>query len=299
MLIPSIVPRTVNNQSGIQKAVSTVGSMIPDKLSKTFEMTNKGNLDRIPLFLVALVFVLGARLYKSRDAHERREVLTRDGVTVGSSFFAVPIVKNWVSRGLDRISKIPTASDNKKLFSLSDFSLDNLANCYSKADKMPEKVLSMAKNIQERGGDVVKAFSTLGDDAIANMKTILAGKEMTSENLLNALKDAAQKTKNFTVDDGVLKPACDSLTKMLTPADNALVKSAQRLKSVPNLASIALVTVLLGWGIPAFNIYFTRNKLKGKKNDLTMNGAKLPSSVLEPKLSEEQKKVINAFFAKA
>ena len=293
MLIPSVAPRSLTNQTGIQKVVAKVGSAIPKKLSDVFEMTNSGGLDRIPLFLVALVFVLGARLVKSRDAHERREVLTRDGVTVGSSFFAVPVVKNWMARGLDKISKIPTASDNTKLFSLTDFSLDNLKNWYSNADKMPEKVLTMAKNIRDRGGDVAKAFATLGEEGRKNIQVLLAGKEHTSENIINALTDAAKKTKNFTVDDGVLKPACDNLTKMLSAGDNPLVKAAQRLKALPNLASIVFVTTLLGWGIPAFNIYFTRNKLKNKgaKPELVAT-----AFVLEPKLSEEQKKVINSFF---
>ncbi len=293
--ISGTIPRSINNQSMLQKAASKLGSIIPDKLRDTFEMSNSGTLGRTSLFWVALFFVLGARLIKSRDAHERREVLTRDGVTVASSFFAVPVVKNWMSRGLDKISKIPTASNKTKFFSLDDFSFDNLRNLYTKADKMPEKVLTMAKNITKEGGDLVKCFSTLGDDAMKNIKTILNGKELSSGNILEALTEAAKKTKNFTVDDGVLKPACDNLTKILSASDNGLVKAAQRLKAIPNLASIAFVTALLGWGIPAFNIYFTRNKLKNKNEQPQVNLAQIN---LVPTITPEQKAVIDAFFSK-
>jgi len=290
MIIPEISPRSFNNQSFIQKTVAKIGSFIPKKLSDTFEMTNKGSFDRIPLFLIGLVFVLGARFVKSRDNHERREVLTRDGITVGSTFFAVPIIKNWISRGLDKASKIPTASDNKKFFSLTDFSMDNLKNWYSKADIMPEQALSIAKNINERGGNIATAFSKLGDETVKNLKTI-AGNDLSNKNVLETLENAFKSTEG-----SALKTAFNGITKALTPADNALVKAAQKLKAIPNLASMILATVFLGWGIPAFNIYFTRNKLK-KDDAKTTAMPQINVSLLETKLTEEQKQIIAKFLS--
>ena len=240
MLVSKVAPSSFNNQSTFQKIANKVGSFIPKKLSDTFEMTNKGSFDRIPLFLVGLLFVLGVRFLKSRDNHERREVLTRDGITVGSTFFAVPIIKNWISRGLDKSSKIPTASNNKALFSLDDFSMDNLKNWYSKADVMPEQALTMAKNISERGGDVATAFSKLGKETVDNLKTI-AGNDLSNTNVLKALEKAYKSAEGSE-----LKTAFGAITRALTPSDNALVKSAQTLKAIPNLASMILATAFLG-----------------------------------------------------
>lgn len=290
MLVSSVQPRSFQNQTILQKAASKVGSFIPNKLRDTFEMTNKGSFDRIPLFLIGLVFVLGARFYKSRDAHERREVLTRDGITVGSTFFAVPVIKNWVSRALDKSSKIPTASEPKKIFSLADFSMENLKNWYSNADYMPKKVLSMAENIVERGGNVATAISKLGEEQMNNLKTI-AGNDLSNVNILKRLEEAMNSA------DVAKKNAFDALTKALTPADNALVKSAQRLKAIPNLASIILATAFLGWGIPAFNIYFTRNKLK-KNEQAEQKQVNYDVALLETKMTPDQKEIFTAFFGK-
>jgi len=286
MLVSKVAPSSFNNQSTFQKIANKVGSFIPKKLSDTFEMTNKGSFDRIPLFLVGLLFVLGVRFLKSRDNHERREVLTRDGITVGSTFFAVPIIKNWISRGLDKSSKIPTASNNKALFSLDDFSMDNLKNWYSKADVMPEQALTMAKNISERGGDVATAFSKLGKETVDNLKTI-AGNDLSNTNVLKALEKAYKSAEGSE-----LKTAFGAITRALTPSDNALVKSAQTLKAIPNLASMILATAFLGWGIPAFNIYFTRNKLKNNK---AQEVPQFDMALLQTKLTPEQKNIINAF----
>ena len=286
MLVSKVAPSSFNNQSTFQKIANKVGSFIPKKLSDTFEMTNKGSFDRIPLFLVGLLFVLGVRFLKSRDNHERREVLTRDGITVGSTFFAVPIIKNWISRGLDKSSKIPTASNNKALFSLDDFSMDNLKNWYSKADVMPEQALTMAKNISERGGDVATAFSKLGKETVDNLKAI-AGNDLSNTNVLKALEKAYKSAEGSE-----LKTAFGAITRALTPSDNALVKSAQTLKAIPNLASMILATAFLGWGIPAFNIYFTRNKLKNNK---AQEVPQFDMALLQTKLTTEQKNIINAF----
>ncbi len=288
MQILGIAPASLANQNAIQKTAAKIGSYLPDKLCKTFEMTNTGGFDRYPLFLIAMVFVLGARFVKSRDAHERREVLTRDGITVSSTFFALPVIKNWISRGLDKFTKIPTASDKTKFFSLVDFSMDNLKNLYSKADRMPEQVLTMAKNIAKEGGNISKAFAKLGEEGIKNLETI-AGKDLSNTNVLKTLEQAMNST-------GAQKDAFNALTKALTPADNALVQAAQRLKAIPNLTGIILTALFLGWGIPAFNIYFTRNKIKhgNDKNAQNINPQKL-----EPTLNESQKQIIESFLAKA
>ena len=127
---------------------------------------------------------------------------------------------------------------------------------------MPEQALTMAKNISERGGDVATAFSKLGKETVDNLKTI-AGNDLSNTNVLKALEKAYKSAEGSE-----LKTAFGAITRALTPSDNALVKSAQTLKAIPNLASMILATAFLGWGIPAFNIYFTRNKLKKNEQDI-------------------------------
>lgn len=289
MIIQQIAPRALSNMTRTQKFANKVGSFIPKRVSNFFEMDQMGTLSRIPLLMIALVFVLGARFVKSRDEHERREVLTRDGVTVGAAMVSVPILKNWVQRGIDKISKIPVATEKSKIFALSDFGFDNIKNWYSKAEFNPEKALGVAKTIKERGGDVAKAFSKLGDEGVNAIKTMLNGKEYNSANIIEALENT------FKSGNTEAKSAFENLTKLLSKADNGLVKSAQIFKAIPNALSLVGITALLGYGIPAFNIHLTRKILKGGNNHDKQNSH---ANALEPNLSSKQEKVIASFYNK-
>ena len=299
--ISQIATSTLSNQqTGLKKVVSDVGKHIPNKVGDFLEMTNSGAFGKLQLITISVLFIIGSRFFKARDKHEAREVLTRDASTFGVVFFGVPIFKNLIGSCIDKLTKIPTVikpKNIKEFFKPNDLSFNDLKNWYSKADKMPEKVLTMAKDIVNKGGDLVAAFNTLGDEAKNAVKTILKGKEYTSKNILTSLTEAAAATKNFTVDDGVVKGACDKLTQMLSQPNNALVQKAQRVKAIPYLASILLTTSLLGWGIPAFNIMLTRRKVKGEQHD-TFNGKKsLPvlQNILNSKASPAQKAIIDSF----
>ncbi|MCQ2958430.1 MAG: hypothetical protein MJ180_05990 [Candidatus Gastranaerophilales bacterium] len=290
-IIHPVEPRALGNQSVIQRGANRIGKFIPNSISSKFEMNRVGALGRWSLLAIGFIFVLGARWYKSRDAHERREVLTRDGITVGAAMLAVPIIKNWMQRGIDKLSKIPTSTETNKIFSTGDFGFDNLKNWYSKAKLMPEKVLTMAKNIVSRKGDLKKAFSTLGDEGMNHVKVMLQGKEATSENILKALENA------FTSTDANIKGAFEGLTNILSSDKNGLVQSAQRLKAIPSIASLVFVTALLGWGIPAFNIRFTRKKVK--QQHMHENFDAQTVAKLEPAINNQQQNVVDSFFAQA
>ena len=289
MIIPQVAPRSINNLSRAQRVANYIGGMIPKKFNNLFEMDQIGTLGRKSLLVLALVFVLGARFIKSRDNHERREVLTRDTVTIGTAMLGVPVVKNWMQRGLDKISKIPVAIEPGKTFVLNDFGFDNIKNWYSKAEFMPEKALSVAKFIKERGGDVAKAFSHLGDEGKGYLKTMLNGKELNSKNIIEALETA------YKTGSAETKAVFDGLTKLLSSPKNGLVKMAQIFKAIPNIASLVVITTFLGYGIPAFNIWLTRKKLHN--NDAV--GQHQKSNAIEPDLSDSQKNVISGFLAKS
>ena len=289
MLIQQVGPRSINNLSRAQKFANRAGIIIPDKISRFFEMNQSGSLGRIPLLVLALIFVLGARFVKSRDNHERREVLTRDTATIGTAMLGVPVLKNWMQRGIDKLSKIPVAIERNKLFALDDFGFDNVKNWYSKADMLPDKALSVAKFIKERGGDVAKAFSHLGDEGKGFIKTLLNGKELNSNNIVDALETA------YKSGSGETKAAFDGLTKILSNPKNGLVKMAQIFKAIPNIASLVTITTFLGYGIPAFNIWLTRKKLHN--SEAAVDNKK--TNTIEPAISDTQKNVISAFLAKS
>ncbi len=284
-ILPSYTPTSLSKQTKLQRVASSIGAHIPDSFSHIFEMNKMGALDRIPLFILSLIFVLGMRFIKSRDNNERREVFTRDTSSIVATMLAVPVIKNWMERGVSKVSKIPIAAGNK-MFMLDVLNLDNLKNWYSKAEFMPEKALSLAKNIVEKKGDVKTAFATLGDEASKHITTMLNGAENTSENIVKSLEKAMKSN------DKTMKNAFEGLTKILSTEDNGLVKAAQRLKAIPAIASLAFVTLLLGWGIPAMNIRITRKKLKGAQS------ANMKPAVLEPQINDSQQKIISSFFAK-
>ncbi|MDD3594384.1 MAG: hypothetical protein PHX18_07135 [Candidatus Gastranaerophilales bacterium] len=287
---PISAAKPLSQQSILRKSFAKVGEYIPKKIGDVFELNNKGNLGRYSLIFFSMIFVMGVRMYKARDAHERREALTRDASTILACMGGVPVLKNIMSTALDKATKIPTAANGK--FFKKAISYDGLADWYSKADIMEQKVLTVAKNIDKNGGDVVKAFNLLGDNAKGCVNTILNGKDATSKNLLTALENIAEKTTNFTTGSGKLKQACDTLTDMLSNSKNELVKSAKRLKAVPDIVSLLLITLVLGWGIPAFNIKLTRKKVKSNENKPAQNH-------IEPAISAPQQTVIKEFFQKA
>lgn len=297
----SPVAKPLSQQSIVQKTFAKVGGYIPTKIGDFFELTNKGNFGRYSLILFSMIFVLGVRMYNARDKHERREALTRDASTIFACMGGVPVLKNVISGISDKLTKIPITSEGT-LFKRFKFrqatSFDSLTDWYSKANVMEEKVLTVARNINSRGGDIAKSFGLLGDDAKGALKTILEGKEATSKNILSALENIAKKTKNFTTGDGPLKQACDKLTDILSSDTNGLVKAAKRLKALPDIASLILITAVLGWGIPAFNIWLTRKKVKAQ-DQAQSQGQGTNQNNIEPTVSAPQQTVIKEFLQKA
>lgn len=252
--------RPLSKQGGLRKAFGYIGRKLPDSFTKYTELSNSAGLQRLTFILVAALFVLGVRYVKSRDEHERREVLTRDGITIGATVSAVPFLKKVISTVQDKVTKLPITIGSGKLKDAPSYK--NLEHAYTKVEELPETLYTFAKNIVDKKGDLSRVFDVLGEDTKAPLEALLKGKEKTSENILNAIKEATEKTKNFTVEADGLKDAGKKIIDVLSKKDNALVKKINRLKSVPDIAAILLTTGFLGWGIPKFNIWYTGQKFK-------------------------------------
>ena len=259
--ITSIAVKPLSQQGSVRKTIGWLGQKLPDSFTKYTELANSGALQRVTFFMTAMFFVLGVRYFKSRDEHERREVLTRDGITIGAAVFAVPFFKKYMCTISDKITGIPTTIGNKVKEAVP-FSL--LEKAYINVQEFPEKLLTFCQNTAEKGGNLTKVFKVLGKDADESLKVLLQGKENTSKNILEAVKAAHKATENFTKENKGLKEAASKIMNILEKEDNALIKRANHLKAIPDLASIVLATSVLGWGIPAFNIWYTGKKIKDK-----------------------------------
>lgn len=251
--------------------IGNLGRKIPDKVLKLTELENNGSMTRFAFVSLAFIFLLGARYFQARSKDEKREVATRDFIAVIAAAYAVPLLKKLIGGFIDKKTKIPAKltsfADLKERFSETDFS------------KRKNGLTSMLKDITELGGDLKTCFDVLGEKTKQHMtdlkiKLPFDKKLDTNENIL-ALIEKAQNEPNSNTS---VKDSLEQVQKAFGK-DNALLKKANILKSIPEASCILITAGMLGWFIPWFNIKYTKSKYVGKKHEEKAPPKKIDKSI--------------------
>lgn len=243
------------------------------------------------LAFYTLGLMLGCRLFQARNSDERREVATRDFSGLITIVFAIPVLRNFTSTLMKKMSGVPISKilkSTKDYFNPTNkpFTFENISDVYSGVSKYKKGIVDFAENIDNHGGNLRKVFDFLSDESKKALNTIaqrFSGKntQVKSDGFLSRKFKAGKSELNLpetneqiieilkkAQTDDKFKPQLETITNELDKEKNPLVKFAEAQKSIPEAISIVAVSGFLGWFLPWFNINYTKKLYKNKENGI-------------------------------
>lgn len=229
-------------------------------VSDFLNLKRQGPMGRGLFITTAFTFLLGSRLITSRDKDEKREILIRDVPTIIIAVMGVPVIGKFVAKAVEKSSGFAILDKTSK----DVFSYGQIDNDLYRFDKNSASGFKgFCKTLSEAGGDLKKIFSNLGK----NVKNQLDVEKFSQGNesfIKELMKD---------------KKLSKMLKEELSKADNAVLKQAGFLKSIPTFAGFAATLGLVGVLIPNLNIHITesisKKRLLEKQNGTSPTEAKL------------------------
>jgi hypothetical protein len=253
----------------VKDAVSNLGSKVCKsvKLQKINKFFEPDGISIAPYAFMALIsgFVVAPRVVKARDDDERREILTRDVLTVATLLFAMKalsagfsklaskktglvLTNGKVGKGAGFLKKLGayfhpnggvSAMSNEDIISkythIGDKrTLGNFLDYISTNDGDIKKVLTLDS---KKGGVLSQATK----EVFGNID------EMEAEDIIKTVR---------TADSEKLAP----LIKVLNSDKNPLVKTAKGVNAWLQAGSLGVIVSFLGFGLPAINKLVTNKK---------------------------------------
>jgi hypothetical protein len=236
----------------IAKKFNGISDLIIDKV----DFENNGINRKTSLALAAGV-ILGVRYLKARDGNERREVLTRDSITVSSMFCGIPILKKIYGYILPKINgfKVTTGSG---IIGTNLLDSAQLQGWYSINVKKEGKtaLIDLCENLANMGGDLGKIFRAGEEKLQVALKDITGSKSgLDNPKIIEKIKAASSNDSiNVIVD-------------CLKSENNKILRKAKALKAFPEAIFILSMIGTLGWLLPWYNIKNTKKIMAQKLNN--------------------------------
>ncbi len=254
----------------VKKAVSNLGSKVATsaKLHSVNKFFEPDGVSLAPYAFMCLLsgFVIVPRVIKARDNDERREILTRDVLTIATLLFAM----KGLSAGFSKFASKKTGliltngkvDKNANIFKklgaylhpnggIKAMSSDDIISKYTRIED--KKTLgNFLDYIQTNDGDVKKVLTL---DSKKNGALSQATKEVFGGSIDNMkAEDVIQTIKS--ADDSTLAP----LLRVLSSKDNPLVKAAKGVNAWLQAGSLGVIVSFLGFGLPAINRAVTNKR---------------------------------------
>jgi hypothetical protein len=221
------------------KKISFSGKV--DFMTNFLKLERKGNMTRNLFTLNAFIFLLGGRLFTSRDNDEKRETLTRDIPTILIAVFGVPLIKNFIGKKIQKKTGLPIMSTDK------NFATKNQLNdWYKYNDNLALGFKGFTERLVGLKGNLKKIYSSLGKDIEQKLISF-------SENNDEFMKELAKNKKLE-----------ESIKQAFSNPKNKVLEHASFLKTVPTIIGFTLTLATIGMFIPRFNIYLTEKINKNK-----------------------------------
>lgn len=247
--------------SKVANSVSKEGKI--RNIAKAFEFDG-ADMSCATLLSVLGLGILTPRVLNSYDKHDKREILTRDILTLSTLVVgAKALLKNIVSKfekstGIVLSEKPEGYFDKSKTSQFIDrlrpfggiqvFSNNDISLKYTNIDEMKDGIKGFCKFITETGGDLSKFFS--------NDKT-------TKENIEKMVKKAIKDTNNAEIIAAICDkdndPYIKNIIEVFKKADNSFVKKAKSITGVFGFVSTF-------FAVPAFMIFLQKFNEKVTKN---------------------------------
>lgn len=265
-LATPIINNNIQNNQGQDNNVPAFKGKFADS---GWHPKNLLNLDRAGamkhnLFIAnAFVFLLGSRIFTSRDKDEYREILIRDIPSIIIAVVGVDSIEKAVAKWVHKnkgfalmtrtddepglIAKAIGKIRNKSVEQpLKGVTYSRLKDWYVYDENIQAGLKGFSERLTGLGGDLKTIYSRLND----SIKGKLAA--CTDNNSVMAL---------FSKDKDLEKNLIDALKKV----DNKALKRAETLKTIPTVIGFALTLGLLGFIIPKLNIHITETISKNRQ----------------------------------
>ena len=265
MKINNLTPQIYNADANKTKTQSFGGMQnfkkyLADDFLK-FNRESRGTMTRDLFVVNAFAFLLGTRVFTSRDKDEKREVMIRDIPTIVIAVMGVPAAERWMTRKFiqpksgfalmkDGDSLWNKISDNNSKKTPNTVSYGKLNDFYIYNEDLHSGFNGFSERLSELGGNLKKIYSKVGDD----VKSKLSGFSENNTEFMKKLNSVEHK--------GLL----DHIKKaMASEKNNEVLNHASFLKTCGKMAGFAITLFSIGIFIPELNIYITERIHKNKK----------------------------------
>lgn len=262
----------------INNGLEAIGSKF--KTSKTLKKVGnfcdpKGKQVSTSVFTALILScVLFPRMFNARDKTERREIFTRDAVSISTMLFAMKGISGAFAKGMEKKLGLVLTNKvvDKNLNPLQKFwefikpnggvnilSDDGIIKKCS--DIKDEKTLGEFLNyIDNNGGDVKKVLKMIEK----------SGGEGLNDLCKNVIGEGEKTTKNI-IENVVNSNFAEKIIKTLdNTATNPIIKNSKMVNSILKTATLGVIVSILGIGLPKFNEFLTKklDKKEGGQGDV-------------------------------
>lgn len=275
MKINNLTPQIYNKDTGKTKAQSFGGMQhVKNYLADDFLKFNRdyrGTMTRDLFVVNAFVFLLGTRIFTSRDKDEKREVMIRDIPTIVIAVMGVPAAERLITQKLiqprtgfalmkDEVSLWNRLNDNKDKKTPNTVSYGKLNDFYVYNSDLHSGFNGFSERLTNLGGDLKKIYSKLGGDIEKQLS------KFRSKNNAEFMSELNSKENKGLLED---------IKKAMAGEKNEVLKHASFLKTCAKMTGFAVTLLTIGICIPKLNIYITeaihRNKKKQEDQAKTLN----------------------------
>lgn len=246
-----------------KKNVEFKGCFEGFKPTELLKLSRQGTMLRNLFTINAFVFLLGSRIFTSRDEDERREILVRDIPTIVIAVMGVPFVEKLVAKLIQdktgfaimenageqgnitkKINEIFNKPNRNKIETAN---YSRLEDWYIYDKNLSSGFKGFSERIKKLGGDLKKIYSSVG----SNIKEQLKGLSDNNDEFIKQL------TQN--------KNLMETLETEMAKVGNNALKQALFLKTIAKLAGFGVTLATIGIFIPNLNIFITETIHKNKK----------------------------------
>lgn len=270
---------TLKGQPSFSGTASIGKKILSSQAFKKF--SDKAEYDSFSMSLASMMVVLyGAtiipRYLQATDKHDRREILTRDFISITSILFASKMLSRGFSKVFSKVSGFALQNKPKLHNKLANrianyvkkdgvdvLSSQELTLKYSKLENYKNGISDFFKFVKEQGGDIRKVLS-YKKGGVKKDAEIIVGKDLKSATVEEVEKSfAAAKTSK----DLKMKTALANVYKGFEDTKNSFVNKAKTMNSAFDFAS----TILL---VPGFMIWLEKFNEKMTKKAIAKDLAK-------------------------
>ena len=293
--------KKANNQVAFKGLLTESVAKIAKKEGFWRKLFNAFEFDGINMACAAFLTALGLgvfvpRVANSYDKHDRREIITRDGATIGALVVGAKAIQKTTTRLYEKKTGMALSEKAANYFEMSKprrifehlrpfggvqvYSNNDIVLKYSNIDKFKNGIAGFCEYVVKSGGNLVKLF--------ANDKT-------TKENIENMLGKALNKSTNEEIMAAVSNKEnakfVEKIVNVFKDTNNPFIKKGKAVTGVFGFVSTFIAVPAFIIFLQKFNEKVTKNAIakeqqQKKITDQKFTAVRLTTDLLEPESSK-------------